>query len=459
MKKQRKRKGILDNDLINYNPIENGINIPTKNYSVRLEDVIPALSGIIGKTALTAAFAIAWSKSLGIADPAFVTENVRLEIVIGSILTLIFSAIINPFGAPPGTLAPMVPLIPLMADSGVHPLIFGILVGVMGLTISIFKLFDRVVELNDTAARGSIILLFGVMGIISSISSLTKWTDSKNSLMFIVLIVLCTITYILLARFQLKWLMIPATSMIGLAVAFLFGIFPEFKTLPNFPIISPSVWWFDKWNLGWGISLINIVKALPFALLAIVMWPTDALSIKALQETNYGHNANKSIFHMNSTFLAVSIRNITGSILGGAQTAAIWRSFMIPLSIVRRPIGGGAFVMGILGVICGLAGFPLDIAVFPPLVWLVLMFGIYVPLIEVGLNTLKTSVEIQIAAVTLVVGLALNPVLGWVAAILIENLKIIKPSDNKEVLPTQKVKLTLLFSLVLIIAYVVSIVL
>jgi hypothetical protein len=87
------------------------------------------------------------------------------------------------------------------------------------------------------------------------------------------------------------------------------------------------------------------------------------------------------------------------------------------------------------------------------------MFGIYVPLIEVGLNTLKTSVEIQIAAITLVVGLALNPVLGWVAAILVENLKIIKPSDNKEVIPPQKVKLTIMFSFIVIIAYVVSIVL
>jgi hypothetical protein len=458
MKKQKDRKEILDNDLINYNPIEYGINSPIKNYSVRLEDVIPALSGIIGKTALVAAFAIAWSKSLGITDPTFITDNVRLEIIIGSLLTLIFSAVLNPYAAPPGTLAPLVPLIPLMAASGVHPLVFGVLVGALGLIISIFKFFDKVAELNGTAARGSIILLFGVMGIMSSVDSLSKWTANKSSSMFIVLIVLCAIVYLLLVRLQYKWLMIPAAALVGLVVSFLFGIYPEFKTFPSFPIIDPTVWWFDKWNLGWGISLINLLKAMPFALLAIVMWPTDALAIKTLQETNYGDKAKKSIFHMNSTFIAVSVRNIVGSILGGSQTAAIWRSFMIPLSIVRRPIGGSAFVMGVLGIICGLTGFPLDIAVFPPLIWLVLMFGIYIPLVEVGLNILQTSEQKQIASVTLLVGLALNPVLGWVIAIIVENLNIIKSVENKKVLQTQNVKMTLIVSLLVVLTYILSIV-
>jgi hypothetical protein len=112
--------------------------------------------------------------------------------------------------------------------------------------------------------------------------------------------------------------------------------------------------------------------------------------------------------------------------------------------------------MGSLGIICGLAGFPLDIAVFPPLIWLVLMFGIYIPLIEVGLNILKTSVHMQIAAVTLLVGLALNPVLGWVTAILVENLNIIKSANSKEELPPQNVKMTIIVSLIVVLTYMVS---
>jgi hypothetical protein len=456
---KKNRDNILKEELINYNPVRYGINRPFKDYNIRFEDTIPAISGTIGKIALVAAFAIAWAKGFGIDDPTFVTENVRLEIIVGSIITLIFSALLNPYAAPPGTLAPLIPLIPLMASSGVHPLILGILIGVLGILISSLKLFDKIIEINGTAARGGIILLFGIMGIMSSIDSLVKWTSTRNNSMFAVLILLGIITYIVLNRLRCKWLMIPAAAFIGIAVSALYNIYPEMKTMPDFPIINPEVWWFDKWQLGWGFNIINFVKAMPFALLAVVMWPSDALAIKTLQEVNYGPEAKKSIFDMNSTFMAVSIRNIIGVVLGGAQTSAIWRSFMIPLSIVKRPIGGSSFLLGFFGIVFALLGFPLDVAVFPPLIWLVLLFGVYIPLIEIGLNTLKSSIDTQIAALSILVGLAINPVLGWVTAILVENLGIIKTENKAEKFTAKKIKITLIVAAVTILTYVISVLL
>jgi hypothetical protein len=454
---EKNRESLLKEELNKYNPVRYGINKPLKNYTLRLEDAIPAISGTIGKIALAAAFAIAWAKGFGINDPNFVTENVRLEIIVGSIITLIFSAVLNPYAAPPGTLAPLIPLIPLMASSRVHPLILGILIGVLGLIISGLKLFEKIIEINGAAARGGIILLFGIMGIMSSIDSLMKWTSAVSSSMFSVLIILGIITYLVLTRMQCKWLMIPAAAFIGIIVPAVYNIYPEMTTVPGFPIVNPKVWWFDKWHLGWGFNIINLVKAMPFALLAVVMWPSDALAIKTLQEANYGPKAKKSIFHMSSTFMVVSIRNIIGAFLGGAQTSAIWRSFMIPLSIVKRPIGGSAFLLGVFGIVFALLGYPLDIAVFPPLIWLVLLFGVYIPLIEIGLNTLKTSTDTQIAALCVLAGLAINPVLGWVSAILVENLGIIKNEDNVQKLSANKIKTTLIVAAVTILTYVISV--
>ena len=93
-----------------------------KNLEISYKDFIPALSGLIGKIALVSSFALVWAQELSITNPNFVLENVRIEILIGSIITLI-AAIFYPNAAPAGTLAPLVVLLPVMSAFGVHPLI------------------------------------------------------------------------------------------------------------------------------------------------------------------------------------------------------------------------------------------------------------------------------------------------------------------------------------------------
>jgi len=413
----------LDKDLISYDPKPWRINLPFRDYPFRAEDFIPALSGVFGKSSLVAAFAAAWAAGYHISDPTFIIENVRLELVIGGIFSLLFCAVLNPSAGPPGTLAPFIPMIPVMAASGVHPLPLSLLIGSIGLAVSALRGFDRVVKLNGEGTRGGIILLFGFLGITSSLDSLRLWTEYRNSPdVFVPLIIAGLVLYVSLTRLKAKWLIIPGCALGGLTVSYLYGLLPELQTGMGLPIINPDVWWNEKWGIGWGLNIENFAKALPFALLAVIMWPVDALAIRTLQEANYPKEATKAVFHLNATYFIVSLRNITGAILGGSQTASIWRSFMIPLGIVRRPIGASAFILGVLAVIFGILGFPIDVAVFPPLLWLVLIFGVFVPLLEAGLSTIKSTASIQVAAVCIIAGIAVNPVLGWILAVIIENL-------------------------------------
>jgi hypothetical protein len=448
------RQELLNRDLISYSPKRWRINIPFKDYNLRVEDIVPALSGAIGKVALVAAFAVAWAEGFGINDPSFVVENVRLEIVIASIFTIIFCAFFNPYAGPPGTLAPLIPVVPVMVASGVHPLPFSILVGLVGLVISAFKYFSQIIKINGPGTKGGIILLFGILGISSSLDNLKSWTYSNGAPeLLLILLFACLILYILLSKFQLRWLIIPACALVALFVSGLYGLYPVLRTSMAFPIMNPNIWWNEKWGIGWGINLGNIIKALPFAMLAIVMWPLDALAVKTIQETNYPEEAKKAVFDMNSTYTLVSIRNIIGAILGGGQIAAVWRSFMIPLGVVKRPIGGSALILGIIGVVFGILGVPIDIAVFPPLLWLVLIFGVFIPLLEIGLNTVKSIPTAQIASVCLITGIALNPVLGWVASIFVENFKIIEDPENDMELSRRDKVITIIIVSVTIISY------
>ncbi|MDK2901904.1 MAG: hypothetical protein PWR14_808 [Thermosediminibacterales bacterium] len=454
MGKDLTRQELLNRDLISYSPKRWRINIPFKDYNLRVEDIVPALSGAIGKVALVAAFAVAWAEGFGISDSSFVVENVRLEIVIASILTIIFCAFLNPYTGPPGTLAPLIPVVPVMVASGVHPLPLSILIGLMGLIISMFKYFSRVMEINGPGTKGGIILLFGILGISSSLDNLKNWTYSTGvPELLVILLIACLILYLLLNKFQLKWLIIPTCALIALVISGLYGLYPAFEASISFPIINPDLWWNEKWGIGWGVNLENFIKALPFAMLAVVMWPLDALAVKTIQEINYPEEAKKAVFDMNSTYTLVSIRNIIGAILGGGQIAAVWRSFMIPLGVVKRPIGGSSLILGIMGVAFGILGVPIDIAVFPPLLWLVLIFGVFIPLLEIGLNTVKSVATAQIASVCLITGIALNPVLGWVASIFIENFKIIKDPENNIELSRRDKIITIIIVSVTIISY------
>ena len=454
MNKKLSRQNSLDHDLLDYQPQKWRINLPFRDYQLRLEDLIPALAGSIGKISLVAAFAMAWATGFGIRDPRFITENVRLEIILGSIFTLLFCAVLNPTAGPPGTLAPLIPLIPMMVSAGVHPLPFAILISVMGFVFAWKGFFQKIVDINGPGTKAGILLLFGIMGITSSLQKLQAWTSSSaRQELFFVLIILGFILYIILRRLNFKWLIIPAITVLALTVSVLFGMVPVFSTQIGLPVIDPAYWWQQQWGIGFGLSVKNFIAAIPFAMLVMTMWPIDALAVKTLQENSYPPAAKNAVLDMNATFLVVALRNLAGAVLGGAQTAAVWRSFMIPLAVVKRPIGGSALFLGIIGIAFGVLGFPIDISVFPPLVWLVLIFGVFLPLLEVGLGTIRKVSATPIALTCIVLGISVNPVIGWSTALLVENFNLLKSKKATRILSSADKILTVAILLVSVIAY------
>ena len=425
----------LEADLKAYNPKQWGINLPFRDFGIRWEDLIPAMAGAIGKISLVAAFAMAWATGLGITEPSFVTENVRLEIVVASLFALIFSVVLNPSAGPPGTLAPLIPLVPLMVSAEVHPLPFAILISSTGFIFARNGYFHEMVKINGIGTKAGILLLFGIMGITSSLHKLQLWTtDNSQSSMLAILMLLGSVLYIALTRLNLKWLIIPGSAVLSIIVSAFYGLAPSFETGPGLPIFDPGYWWNHMWGIGFGMTIQNFVAAIPFALLVMTMWPIDALAVKTLQESNYPPTARRAILDMNATFIAVTIRNLIGTMLGGAQTAAVWRSFMIPLAIVKRPIGGSALFLGLFGIAFAVLGFPIDISVFPPLVWLVLILGVFAPMLEIGLGTIRDASSVHIALICIILGIGINPVIGWSFALLIENMNFTQNSSEKRTL-------------------------
>ena len=412
----------MQEELTTYTPKQWRLNLPVRDYPLRGVDMIPAMAGAVGKTALVAAFAMAWSVGLGIRDPTFVVENVRLELVVGGAFALLFSAFLNPAACPPGTLALLIPLIPLMVSAGVHPLPFAILVSMAGMGFAGSRFFSHFIKLNGTGTKTGMLLLFGLLGIIDSIRNLRIWADGYPDNMFFSLLLSGTMAYLLLHRFRAKWIVIPTCAAIALIVAAVHGVFPTFETEIGLPVLNPAVWWNERWGIGYGLSLRNFLTAIPFATLVMIMWPVDAMAIKAMQETNYPPEARRAHMEINVTFTVVALRNLIGSILGGAQTAAVWRSFMIPLSIIKRPIPGSALFLGVFVIAFGILGPLIDLGTFPPLVWLVLLFGVFVPMLDTGLMQVRKSGTVHVSLICIVVGVAVHPVLGWGIAMLTENM-------------------------------------
>ncbi|RFZ75556.1 DUF3360 family protein, partial [Lacrimispora amygdalina] len=171
-----------------------------KNIDISYKDFIPALSGLIGKIALVTSFALVWAQELSITNPDFVLENVRIEILIGSIITLIAS-FLYPNAAPAGTLAPLVVLIPVMSAFGVHPLILGITVGVLGILAVRSGLFKYLLDLSGFTCKTSITLTFGISGVWMSIQKLYAFFDEKKHVFWILTVVLI-IVYLILFYFK-----------------------------------------------------------------------------------------------------------------------------------------------------------------------------------------------------------------------------------------------------------------
>ncbi len=392
-----------------------------KERNINYTDLIPALSGLIGKIALVSSFAMVWAKELQIINANFVLENVRVEILVGSIITVI-AAILFPKAAPAGTLAPLVVIVPQMVAFGVHPLILGSAVGVIGIVIVKIGIFKRLVELAGFICKTSLALCFGISGILMSAKKLYSFFN-QNKKIFVVLIVVLILVYSILFYAKKSWLVIPIASIVAFVIPFLFHAGFDVPTTNIKLNLSPFYWWNDMWGIGFGLNGMTILKTIPFAFFVLLLWTIDTVSIQSIRDASYGPEDEIEPMDVEQSFLIVSIRNIVGALFGGAQTGSLWRSFLIPLYMVKRPMRVCAGILGITGIIASLTVLPIQILSYPPLVWSVLLFGIFMPFTVTAVSNIiqegRWRIKLSVICFSLL-GIGINPILTWICAVIYE---------------------------------------
>ncbi|PKF62711.1 hypothetical protein CW745_04630 [Psychromonas sp. psych-6C06] len=413
-----------------------GINLPYRDYRIEIEDWVPALAATIGKIVMVAAMAGAFAVQFGL-DAAFIAENVRFEMLIAGVLfAVIFSAVLNPRTNLAGTHGPMIPLIPLIATAGGHPLALGILIGAFGLLLSISKGGSKLVTLTGEGVRGGLLIFLGAMGTVGQIRNFGNWGDSIEMAAIPFTVILITIgIYAYLARIKMRWVAIPLCSLIAGVVAFVMGAPFEFVTEPGLPNMSPLYWWGETtgWKLGWP-GLNEYIAVVPFAILAVAMWSPDFLGHRVFQELNYPKTAKKVLMDVDDTMTVVSIRQMVGSILGGSNVASSWGTYMIPAAIAKRPVPGGAILTGLLCVVCAILGFPMDLAMWEPVLRVALLVGVFLPLLEAGMQMVNDEKSSQSAGICIFSSALVNPVFGWATTMLLDNLGFIGDKERSDAL-------------------------
>jgi hypothetical protein len=417
------REKYLEHELEIIHPKPWRLNLPGRDFRFEVEDLGPALSGTIGKVVLTTAIVATFAIGFGL-SPEFVAENVRYEMLIAALLFVIpVSGFFNPRANLPGCHGPMIPLIGLIVAAGGHPLALGILVAVIGLTVASLKGASRLVGLTGTGVRGGLLVILGLIGLLTQLRALRDWTVAlEREVIFLVVVAIALLIYAYLARIGKRWLAIPLSSLAALLLALGLGAPFQFVTAPGIPNLNPFHWWGT--DTGWMLGLPGLehfIAVLPFAVLAVAMWPPDFLSHRVFQEMNFPQRATKSLMNVDDTMLVCSVRQTVGSLLGGGNITSSWGTYLIPSAIAKRPIPAGAILTGVGCATVAILGFPMDVAKWYPVLRVALIVGVFLPLLEAGLAMIKTTKDAEKAGICIFASALVNPVFGWVLAMVVDN--------------------------------------
>lgn len=421
------RAEYLEHELEIMAPKRWGMNLPFRDYRFEYEDWVPAMAATIGKIVMVAAVVAAFAGPMGLSNE-FVIENARYEMLIAALLfVVVFSGFLNPTANLAGTHGPLIPLIPLIVASGGHPMALGIMVGVLGFTLGVFKGGSLLARLTSDGVCGGLLLYLGFIGITSQIKKLFGWADGFDMGYIAFVVVFATIVmYAYLEHIRMRWLAIPLGSALAAVIAFALGAPFEFSTAPGVPNLNPMYWWGE--NTGWQIGLPELhhfVAVAPFAVLAVAMWSPDFLGHRVFQQLNYPPKAKKVLMNIDDTMCVAAARQIVGTSLGGGNLASSWGTFMVPAAIAKRPIPAGALLTGLLCVVAALWGYPMDLAIWPPVLSVALMVGVFLPLLEAGMQMTREGKTSQSAAIVIFSSALVNPVFGWSLTVLLDNLGLI----------------------------------
>lgn len=437
------RSDYLDHELQIMKPKRWGLNLPGRDFRFEWEDLVPAIAGTIGIIAMYSAVMMAWAEGLSLRwdhiqlGKDFAIEVSRVEMLIPALLFCVLaSGFFNPRANLAGNHGPMIPLIGAIALAGAHPLALAILLGIFGLLLSYFKGGSKLVNLTSEGVAGGLLIFLGFTGSMSMVGKIQGWAISLESvdlgivagdMGYVGLVVLAvTITlYALLARLGKRWLAIPACSITALVIALLFGagFDLQFNTEMGLPNLNPMYWW-GSTTEGWMLGLPTVshfIASLPFAILAVAMWSPDFLGHRIFQELNYPKNTEKVLMDVDDTMTTCSVRQMVGTALGGGNVTSSWGTYMIPAAIAKRPIPAGSIILGLLVMTAAILGSPMDVAVWPPVMRIALLVGVFLPLLEAGIQMVKNEKDAQAAGICVFAAVVTNPVLAWALTMLLDN--------------------------------------
>lgn len=421
------RSDYLDHELTIMSPRRWRPNLPFRDYRFEWEDWVPAMAATIGKIVMVAAIVAAFAGPLGLSNE-FVIENARFEMLIAAVLfVVLFSGFLNPTANLAGTHGPLIPLIPLIVASGGHPMALGIMVGVLGFTLGVFRGGSLLARLTSDGVCGGLLLYLGFIGITSQIGKLFAWANGFDMGYIAFVVVFATIVmYAYLEHIRMRWLAIPLGSGLAALIAFLLGAPFEFTTEPGIPNLDPRYWWGE--DTGWQLGLPQLhhfIAVAPFAVLAVAMWSPDFLGHRVFQQLNYPPKAKKVLMNIDDTMCVASARQVVGTALGGGNLASSWGTYVVPAAIAKRPIAAGAVLTGLLCVVAAVWGYPMDLAIWPPVLSVALMVGVFLPLLEAGMQMTREGKTSQSAAIVIFSSALVNPVFGWSLAVLLDNLGLV----------------------------------
>ncbi|MBU2979785.1 DUF3360 family protein [Alteromonas sp. C1M14] len=406
-------------------------NWPFKDYRFEWEDTIPAMAATIGKVVMVGAIAATFAGPLGLGD-SFVLENVRYELIIVAFFIVLFSGFILPTANLAGTHGPLIPLIPLVVAAGGHPMAFGLLIGIFGFLLAISKGGSLLANLTSKGVCGGLLLYLGFIGTTSQVKKLFAWSEGIGMSHISFVVIACTIIlYALLEHWKKRWLAVPLSCLLGGGLAFAMGAPFEFHTSPGFPNINPMYWWGE--NTGWMLGLPSaesFIVVLPFAVLAVAMWSPDFLGHQVFQKISYPARTEKVQMDIDDTMVSASARQTVGSILGGANFASSWGTYIVPAAIAKRPIPAGALLTALFCVVAGIWGYPMDLAIWEPVLCVALVVGVFIPLLEAGMEMTREGKTTQSAAIVVFASSLVNPAFGWSLTMLLDNLGLIGCKDR-----------------------------
>lgn len=426
------RSDYLDHELTIMRPKRWGLNLPGRDFRFEVEDLIPAIAGTIGLTVMCTAVTKAFASAYGL-DMAFIVENVRVDMIVVSVLfVILFSGLFNPRANLAGIHGPMMPLIPLMATSGTHPLALGALIAVFGLILSVTKGGSRLVKVTSQGVAGGLLVYLGAIGTIGQVGAVQKWATSIE-MGYVGFLVLFSnlFLYAWLARVGKRWLAIPLCSVVAAVVALVAGAPFEFTTGPGLPSFNPMYWWGE--TTGWKLGLPGVthfIASLPFAILAVAMWSPDFLGHRIFQEMNYPKKTRNVLMNVDDTMVGCSLRQVVTNLLGSGCMTSSWGTYIIPAAIAKRPIPGGAILTGVLCITVAVAGFPMDIAVWRPVLSIALLVGVYLPLLEAGMEMVHETKDTKAAGICIFSSAIVNPVFGWALTLFLDNNGMIADRDR-----------------------------